>query len=400
LAEKAGQSGLLQEAAITLQSVSAKAAEGGCLMKENTFLPPMHVPVGFVPARKLELSCEGGYRLSPDRMQMNVKVTVYPANATEQEIIFKAVTASGIESNLATVEAKGSEAIVTARGDGMFYIRAMVKNGTDKVKLISQMECYVEDVGTATLNPYSFVTGGLFTSAEGAVLCGLENGASTARGVSAVGFDGLDFGEYGSDEITVSIFANTNDPQPIRFYEGMPGTEGSTLLYEGVYHKQSKWQVFQPETYRLNKKLKGLTTLSVQTEDSLELGGFVFTKVNPAFAVNCVAENKNIYGDSFTVLEDRVEHIGNNVSIQYADMDFGEEGIHQITICGRTTLEKNTIHVRFDNGTEKHNEIVEFPSENEYTEHTFSLSEVKGVQQVSFIFLPGCDFDFSWFRFS
>lgn len=394
------QTGILHQAKLILQSETASVREGICLRKENTFTPLIHVPVGFVPTRKIALTCEGGYHLNENRQQMLVKAMLYPQDATDQEIIFKAVTASGIESNLATVEVKGREALVTARGDGEFYIRAMVKNGTDKVKLISQMECSVEGMGTATLDPYSFVTGGLFTRAQGAVLCGLENGASTARGESAAGFDGIDFGDYGSDEITVSIFANSNDPQFIQFYEGMPGEEGSILLYEGVYHKQSRWQVFQPEIYRLNKRLRGITTLSVKTKDSLEFGGFTFKRLNPAFEENMVAENKNIYGDAFTVLKDSVEHIGNNVSIQYSDMDFGEKGIHKITICGRTPLEKNTIHVRFDNGTEKKNEIVEFPKTSEYTEHTFELSSVAGVQQVSFIFLPGCDFDFKWFRFS
>ena len=58
----------------------------------------------------------------------------------------------------------------------------------------------------------------------------------------------------------------------------------------------------------------------------------------------------------------------------------------------------NTIHVRFV-GEESVNQIVEFPHEEEYREHSFDLQPVKGVQKVVFVFLPGCDFDFKWFRF-
>ena len=42
---------------------------------------------------------------------------------------------------------------------------------------------------------------------------GNEHGVATARdGESQVGFKNIDFGSYGSDEITVPIFALTDDP--------------------------------------------------------------------------------------------------------------------------------------------------------------------------------------------
>lgn len=390
---------LLMSGRLEISCLKSEKPKGSCLLAENSFVPLMHVPVGFVPIRKLEL-CSDSLNFGPERTESRVIARVYPKDATEQEIIFKAVTASGIESNLAIVESKGNTAVITARGDGDFYIRAMVKNGTDKVKLISQMECHAQGLGRATIDPYQFVTGGLFTHSRGGILTGLANGASTARGESAVGYAGLDFGEYGSDEVTLSIFANSNSPQFIQIYEGMPGEEGSSLLYEGVYHKKSIWQVFQEETYHLNKKLKGVTTLSILTRESLELGGFVFARKNPALEVNYVADNSNIYGDAFTVTKDAVENIGNNVSISYEEMDFGQEGITRITICGKTPLPKNTIHIRFVSEDGNYNAVVEFPMEQEYMEHTFELEKVCGKQKVNFIFLPGSKFDFKFFRFS
>ncbi len=402
---------ILQEASLSITVVPGGTREGLALMPQNSFMPLAQVPVGFVPVRKLELvqakedmgNPENQQHvwtiLGPKKRQVTVQAICHPASATDQEIIWRAVNASGIETNVASVEAQGDRAVITALGDGKFNVRCMVKNGTDKVKLISQMEFVIQDMGPATIDPYSFVVGGLFNCQRGTVLSGIQNAASTAReGFTAVGYSGLDFGDYGSDEITVSIFANSNDPQFIQFWEGLPGEEGSELLYDGVYHKQSQWQVFQPETYKLKKRLRGQTTLSICTKASMELGGFNFTRINKAFARLYVVENRQIYGDSFTVTKEAIEGIGNNVSLEYADMDFGEQGVSRITICGRTPLANNTIHVRFV-GEESVNQIVEFPHEEEYREHSFDLQPVKGVQKVVFVFLPGCDFDFKWFRF-
>lgn len=397
---EAGAAAVLREASLTITVQPGEKREGLALQTPNSFLPLAQVPVGFVPVRKLEMICAEGQRLTPERQQVTVRAICHPADATDQEILWKAVNSSGIETNVVKVEAQGDRAVITALGDGDFYVRCMSKNGTDKVKLISQMEFSVENMGPATLDPYQFVVGGLFNCHQGEVVSGIASGASTARdSFSAVGFSGLDFGEYGSDEITVSIFANSNDPQFIQFWEGLPGEEGSELLYEGVYHKQSQWQVFQPETYKLKKRLRGLATLSICTKQSLEFGGFSFTRLNKAFAELHVVENKQIYGDSFTITGEAIEGIGNNVSLEYADMDFGQQGISKITICGRTPLPNNTIHVRFV-GEESINQIVEFPHEEEYTAHTFELQPVKGLQKVVFVFLPGSNFDFQWFRFS
>lgn len=412
---QAGTTGILQKASLSITVEAGEMREGLALQTPNRFMPLAQVPVGFVPVRKLELECDeeqtavqplpecklrNWTHLGPERKQVAIRVVCHPASATDQEIIWKAVNGSGIETNIVSVEAQGDRAVITALGDGQFYVRCVVKNGTDKVKLISQIEFDIKDMGPASMDPYSFVVGGLFNCQQGTVLSGIQNAASTAReGFTAVGYSGLDFGDYGSDEITVSIFANSNAPQFIQFWEGMPGEKGSELLYDGVYHKQSQWQVFQPETYKLRKRLRGQTTLSICTKSSMELGGFSFTRINKAFERLYVVENRQIYGDSFTVTEKAIEGIGNNVSLEYADMDFGEQGVSRITICGRTPLANNTIHVRFVGEEGSVNQIVEFPHEEEYTAHGFDLQPVKGVQKVVFVFLPGCDFDFEWFRF-
>ena len=44
-------------------------------------------------------------------------------------------------------------------------------------------------------------------------------------------------------------------------------------------------------------------------------------------------------------------------------------------------------------------QVIEFPHTDSYEEKTFCLSPVKGLQKISFVFLPGSDFDFSGFQF-
>ena len=43
--------------------------------------------------------------------------------------------------------------------------------------------------------------------------------------------------------------------------------------------------------------------------------------------------------------------------------------------------------------------VVEFPGSEDWTAVTFPLEPVYGKQDVTFLFLPGCDFDLMEFRF-
>ena len=49
--------------------------------------------------------------------------------------------------------------------------------------------------------------------------------------------------------------------------------------------------------------------------------------------------------------------------------------------------------------TSQQRRVVEFPGSEGWTEVTFPLEPVYGKQEVTFLFLPGCDFDFMEFRF-
>lgn len=359
--------------------------------------------IGEIPVRKLEIVCPQGNRLTPDNKSLPVRVKLHPANADYRDVQWRVTNAAGIDSHIATIEANGHEAVITAKGDGDVYVRCATANGADRIRLYSQMEFHMTGLGQATLDPYEFVSAGNHGPASRNLTNGNERGMATARdGESRICFDNVDFGSYGSDELTLPIFALDGEEFPIEIWEGIPGEQHAEMLAKVTYRKPSRWNVYQEETYRLPRRLRGVTSLTFVLRRKIHLKGFRFAKPNKAFARLGALDNTRIYGDSFTLAEDAVEQIGNNVSLVYEDMDFGTAGSAKLIICGRSPLDKNTIHVLFSGSEGESRQIVEFARHaavGEYAEQSFELEPVAGPQTVTFVFLPGSQFDLRWFRF-
>ena len=147
----------------------------------------------------------------------------------------------------------------------------MYKSGTDHVRIISTLEFTVSEFGKAFTDPYEFVSAGLYDYSKGEIGNGNEHGVATARdGESQVGFKNIDFGSYGSDEITVPIFALTDDPYEIQIYEGMPEEDG-ILIGSFIYQKPKMWNVYQEETFHLKKRLKGVTGICFVLHEKITL---------------------------------------------------------------------------------------------------------------------------------
>lgn len=353
-----------------------------------------------IPLRKIELVCDSNRVLNKSGREVVVQAKLYPKDASYQEVEWKVVNDLGIESPLAKIEASGHEAKVTALGDGAFRLRCMSKNGADKTRLISQLEFRGVGLGAVYKNPYEFISAGLYDYGKGEVGNGNERGVATSRdSETQVGFRDLDFGPDGSDTITIPIFTLSNEEYSLQIWEGMPDEEGSSLVADLVYQKRSKWNVYQAETYRLSKRLRGLASICFVTRQKMHIKGFSFTRTERAFTQIEASDSDHIYGDTFTLKENRVEGIGNNVTLEYGRMDFGAEGATKLVVYGRSPIEKNTIHLRFSSEEGENSQIVEFLHAEDYEERVFTLEKVTGEQKVSFIFLPGSNFDFGWFRF-
>jgi beta-galactosidase len=100
-----------------------------------------------------------------------------------------------------------------------------------------------------------------------------------------------------------------------------------------------------------------------------------------AIEQNRAAACDRIYGDTFTIAEHRVEGIENNVSLEFANMDFTSEGASRLIICGGSPIDKNTIHIRFAGEGGESNQLVEFTKSDGYEERVFDLEKVAGMQK-------------------
>ncbi len=386
-----------QTASLTLQAVAADVPDGvSC-----TLCCTDDQPSGSdMPVRRIGLIPRNGVVITPECPSLTFDTCLYPENAAQQPITFRVLNAAGIESNCAVVEQQGSTVTVTGKFDGEVYLRATCNNGSNHARVISQLLITVEGMGASVLDPYSFIAGGLYDLSYGELGAGNEHGVSFARdGESMAGFSNVDFGLAGSDEITLPVFALSGDEYIIELWLGDP-RHGGEKLTDLVYHKPSIWNVYQPETYRLPRRLTGMQDLCFVLNNKVHLGGFRFTKQSRAWQKLSALEADALYGDSFVKTGEGVTGIGNNVSFLYNELDFGELTEAVLVIDGYTPLEENPITLRMQNadGGER-TEMVTFAGTGKRGEQRFAVAVEKGVSSLTFVFLPGSNFDFYSFRF-
>lgn len=334
-----------------------------------------------------------------------MEAIIHPGNATDKELTWSCVTETGVVTNLAEVQEVGEKdcshrAVVKALGDGEFRLRVCSKAGTDKVRIISQLELKAENLGQAFMNPYEFVAASLYTGSMGPVSGGIERGVASSNDKEVILiYEHVDFGSFGTDEISIPIFEMEGRKHDIEIWQGVPEEENSELLCHGEYEKPVIWDVYQAESFHLKRRISGVATLSIRVFDRMDIKGFQAKKLNRAYERLNISECDHIYGDSFNVKEDRIEKIGNNVSILFEKMNFNQMPVKHLIISGRCPAGDNTIHVRFTDAEGEKKEIVEFPRCEEYQEKIFDIAPVQGIKTVNFLFMPGSNFDFAWFKF-
>ena len=364
---------------------------------------------------------------------------ILPADADDQEVIFSAVDDSGVPSALVRVEpAAESEADsdessqtagmtraeqrhnpavkLTALGDGTFRLRAASRSGTGQIRILSELEYCIEGVGQVQLDPYDFIWAGQYSSCEGEIGAGNERGIATARdGVSMVSYANLDFGAGGSDRITMPIFTLTDEEYPIEIWEGRPDEPGSRLLDCVIYKKKSIYNVYQEETWQLKERLRGMKTISFRVHQKMHIKGFSFEKQERVLRRITAGEADLVYGDTYTRNGMDVLGIGNNVTLEFREMNLDAvreaDGTAGICLEGRTPLDVCMIQLcMFSEGQETRAELNfagtqelqdtgDSESVQEWTARSFSFKAPQGVSRISFLFLPGSNFDFRGFQF-
>ncbi len=352
------------------------------------------------PVRKIELLSSIS-KLTPSHSGIEVKALLYPPDAQYTDLEWRCANDAGIDTVIASVVKTEKGATVIAHGDGKFNLRCGSRNGKKELSPIGMKEFYLEGFGSASMNPYSYITGGLYTLSTGDIGTGNERGFASSRdGISSAGFERLDFGSFGSSEITMDIFCLDSDPFEFEIWEGNIEKADAVFIAKLLYHKKSIWNVYQSEMYTLPVRLRGVKTLSFVFNRKAHIRGFSFTKQHKEYEVISASSYDTISGDAFTVGKEEICGIGNNVSITFDDFDFGGRQPEKIRICGKTKREKNTIQIRFTSkdGSEILH-MAEFMRTENYNEQDFTLPQILGTYSVSFIFLPGSSFDFKSFKF-
>lgn len=403
----------LPDAELTLQAVLPDTApdSAACASFENSPRITDLAVLNEVPVRKIALTLSrpdsdsifgklsAPAVLTPDCRELVVNAELFPANTTFRDITFRVLTKDGIDSAAIRVTPleDGRSALITALGDEEeCYLYAFAANGKPHADVISSLELRSDGLGRATVDPYAFVNAIRYDASNQKPTLSFDGGAFTADETTWVRYDNIDFGDYGSDTITIPIFS-FSDTVPIEVWEGTPG-EGE-LLFRGQYEAKSIYNTYQSNTFKLSKRLRGVTSLSIRVPFKLSLHGFAFTRIDKAWAEIGVTELVHASGDDYRVEPDGIYGISNNVDLGFGTFDFGERGARSITVTGRSHAPQCTIHLHFTKDGNTETQIIDIPKTAETETFTFALEPVYGACTVNFIFLPGTDFDLKSFRF-
>lgn len=384
----------LENDELRLVSENCGEVSGVSVVTENKFPAVCRAYTGEVPARLLLPEVDVN-SFDPERRSAEIRAKLLPENCTYDDISWSVVRRNGVESNLAQVEGSGRSAVVTAKGDGEFFVRAMVHNGAEHPQVIADIPFTAEGLGAAVRDAYSFISASTLDSSNVPTNI-IEDGAlSNFDGRTVMTYSDIDFGKTGS--LIISLSVGTCFDMPVEVWEGTP--DDGKLICRVDFGNNGHWCGFAGQDFALAERLTGVRTISVVIDSRVIFGGFSFVPIERAYDTNWVGEADSVYGDDYRIDGRRVADIGNNVIINYEGLDFGEGGSEALIISGETGNPMNQIQLRYTpaGGAQK-TVLLEFQQDGG-REQRFDIPKLSGVNDVSFVFMPGSRFDFDWFRF-
>jgi beta-galactosidase len=348
-----------------------------------------------VPLRKIELSAES-LTFSKDKKQIRINAKLFPENADYTDIKWRCVLDTGVSADLAKIiESDNSYALAEAVSDGVFKLRATCCNGKNHTEIISEFDMKIEGVADATKNPFAFIHSGRYDiSCEPLKI--IEHGAvSGVNDVKTlVGFKNVNFGNNKTKSLRLFLGTTSYyDEVPVELHLGDIKSGTARLLDTLIFPRNNLHYDFAPFDFELSEELTGKHDLCFVLDRRCVFGGFEFINKR-AFEPVYANENDEIYGDNYTANERRIENIGNNVILKFNELDLGAEGTDKLIISGFAP-KGNSITVKFNEQTC----MIEFAKSDEYQTQEFWVANPKGINDVSFVFLPGSEFNFEWFKF-
>ena len=363
----------------------------------------------FIPSRKIEIISSEDTKLNKNHKSIKVTAKLYPLNASSKEINWTPVLPECVSSDFikaTDISGKntGTEtAVICAQNDGDCILRCTAKNNTPYDEVLSDLAFSVKDFGNSNQDPFTLIEACRFSdwdhNKNKPVIC-LESGISTRNnGPTWISFEKLDFGTQGADSIHVPIFSFMTE-LPLEIYDGTP--DKNLCLGSFTYRHESIYNTYSENIFTLSKRLFGVHTISFVFKHDIYFKGFYFDKTPKALSKIHAVDASSITGDSFTKTQDEITQIGNNVSLVFKDMDFpcDDKKITKLTVMARANDHKNSLNLKIldSDGTSK-TTVLEFEESSDYVEKTFELEHIQGQKEISFIFLPGSNFDFKWFKF-
>ena len=365
----------------------------------------------YIPIRNILISVDGNKNLTANNKEVLATAKVLPENASTKDIYWTVVLKESVPTDyikVCDIQKKGTGtecATLKAVCDGECRLRVCAKNDSELPQVISDLEFSVGGVGNPKFNPYKLVEALKHTEYDKAENKqkpepSLLGGISTrSTGKTWISFDKVDFGTEGADTIHIPIFS-FDEELPFEIWQGNPNEKDSECLLKATYKAKSIYNTYTENVYTLPKRLFGVQKLGFAFTTGLYFQGFYFDQTKKALSKLRALDANVVAGDSFTKTQKAVEHIGNNVNLDFENMDFGEQGATKITICGKSNTENNSINIKFfDKDGNSTTQLIEFAHTDSYQEKTFNLEKIAGKGKISFVFLPGCNFDFEWFKF-
>jgi beta-galactosidase len=348
-----------------------------------------------IPLRKIELSASN-LTFTKDNKQIRISAKLFPQNASYRDIKWRAVLGTGASADLVKIiEYDDSSALAEAVSDGVFKLRATCCNGKEHTEIISELDMKIEGVADAVKNPYEFIHSGRYDISYTPLKI-IEHGAvSGVNDVKTlVGFKNVNFSSGKSKSLRLYLGTTSYyDEVPVELYIGDVKAGTARLLQTLIFPRNNLHYDFAPFDFELSEALTGKHDICFILDRRCVFGGFEFINKR-AFEPVYADENDEIYGDNYVINGRRIESIGNNVILKFNELDFGADGVNKLTISGFAP-KGNSISMKFNEQTH----MIEFAKSDGYRTQEFWVANPKGINDVSFVFLPGSDFNFEWFKF-
>ncbi|OQO83593.1 hypothetical protein BH739_15900 [Enterococcus casseliflavus] len=387
------RSSSVKDSVIQLESVPSEPVLGG-----NKYFTKIEETEkeGIVPIRKINLLS----KFNTDG-EIEVSATTLPDIAEEQPLFWRLTDEKGIDTDIGEWHTTDKKMIIKPIANGIATVRCGVKNGKQHLDLFSTVDLTFTGLKESKLNPYKPISGGLYTRSNVELTNGNERGVATLRdGESWVTFDDVDFGSQGSSELTMSLFPLEGNVFTIEIYDGFPEEGSAHKIADVEYTKGTIWNTYQEQTFKLPERIKGIRTLTFVFRQKVHIKEFFFSEGQRSFEQVSVTDNDSIYGDSFTISDYGIENIGNNVTITFNGFDFDKQSAKGIKLFGFAPESANSIQIKLSSESIEELYLLDVKKNSEAQIENLTFEHpISGKCDVSFVFLPGSNFNFEWFSF-